>query len=232
VTDDRTDVESSETGSAVGTRVVGIDLGERRIGVSVSDSQRVLATPHSVITRTDAPSVDRRAIAALVSEFGAGLVVGGLPLTLAGDRGPAALRQRIGSRGGSGLGHAHGRIPLGSRTGLCDDRHGRIVRWRRRVAGRDCRRAALPPLDGGAQLQTFVGCPCHVGEHGMRSGAVETVDLQPSRRPFVGRAGLRRAAPSGHRPAGRIEPHGNGDSSAFQRGRLASVASVAGRRVM
>ena len=90
MTDDRTDVESSETGSAVGTRVVGIDLGERRIGVAVSDSQRVLATPHSVITRTDAPSVDRHAIAALVSEFGAGLVVVGLPLTLAGDRGPAA----------------------------------------------------------------------------------------------------------------------------------------------
>ena len=78
------------TGSAVGTRVVGIDLGERRIGVSVSDSQRVLATPHSVITRGREPSADRRAIAALVSELGAGLVVVGLPLTLAGDRGPAA----------------------------------------------------------------------------------------------------------------------------------------------
>jgi putative Holliday junction resolvase len=90
VTDDRTDVESSETGSAVGTRVVGIDLGERRIGVSVSDSQRVLATPYSVITRSGDTSADRRAIAALVSEFGAGLVVVGLPLTLAGDRGPAA----------------------------------------------------------------------------------------------------------------------------------------------
>ena len=78
------------TGSAVGTRVVGIDLGERRIGVSVSDSQRVLATPHSVITRGREPSADRRTIAALVSELGAGLVVVGLPLTLAGDRGPAA----------------------------------------------------------------------------------------------------------------------------------------------
>jgi len=77
-------------GSVVGTRVVGIDLGERRIGVSVSDSQRVLATPHSVITRTGELAADRRAIAALVSEFNAGLVVVGLPLTLAGDRGLAA----------------------------------------------------------------------------------------------------------------------------------------------
>lgn len=58
--------------------------------MSVSDSQRVLATPCSVITRCGEPTADRRAIAALVSEFGAGLVVVGLPLTLAGDRGPAA----------------------------------------------------------------------------------------------------------------------------------------------
>lgn len=91
MTDRRADAKPrGMTGSAVGTRVVGIDLGERRIGVSVSDSQRVLATPHSVITRGREPSADRRAIAALVSELGAGLVVVGLPLTLAGDRGPAA----------------------------------------------------------------------------------------------------------------------------------------------
>jgi putative Holliday junction resolvase len=77
-------------GSSVGTRVVGIDLGERRIGVSVSDSQRVLATPHSVIARSGDLSADRQAIAALVSQFDAGLVVVGLPLTLAGDRGRAA----------------------------------------------------------------------------------------------------------------------------------------------
>jgi len=52
-------------GSSVGTRVVGIDLGERRIGVSVSDSQRVLATPHSVIARSGDMSADRQAIAEL-----------------------------------------------------------------------------------------------------------------------------------------------------------------------
>ena len=70
--------------------VVGIDLGERRIGVSISDSKRVLATPHSLITRAGDAEADRRAIAAVVSEVGAGLVVIGLPLTLAGEEGPAA----------------------------------------------------------------------------------------------------------------------------------------------
>jgi putative holliday junction resolvase len=79
------------TGPAVGGgRVVGIDLGERRIGVSISDSKRVLATPHSLITRAGDAEADRRAIAAVVSEVGAGLVVVGLPLTLAGEEGPAA----------------------------------------------------------------------------------------------------------------------------------------------
>ncbi|MGA2528254.1 MAG: Holliday junction resolvase RuvX [Acidimicrobiales bacterium] len=74
----------------MGTRVIGIDLGERRIGVAVSDSRRVLASPHSVIKRSGAQSADHRAIAALVSEFDADLVVVGLPLSLSGQLGPAA----------------------------------------------------------------------------------------------------------------------------------------------
>jgi len=75
--------------SAVSTRVIGLDLGERRIGVSMSDTARSLATPHSVITR-HGPKADYPAIAAIVAELGAGLVVVGLPLTLAGAEGAAA----------------------------------------------------------------------------------------------------------------------------------------------
>jgi putative Holliday junction resolvase len=82
--------EVYEIGAAMGTRVIGIDLGERRIGVSVSDSRRVLASPHSVIQRSGEQSIDHRAIAAIVSEFDAGLVVVGLPLSLSGRCGPAA----------------------------------------------------------------------------------------------------------------------------------------------
>jgi putative Holliday junction resolvase len=43
-----------------------------------------------VIVRSGRPKLDHKAIAALVSEFDAGLVVVGLPLSLSGDRGPAA----------------------------------------------------------------------------------------------------------------------------------------------
>jgi putative Holliday junction resolvase len=90
VTGGQADREPYEIGAAVGTRVIGIDLGERRIGVSVSDSRRVLASPHSVIARSGDQGADHRAIAALVSEFDAGLVVIGLPLSLSGKLGPAA----------------------------------------------------------------------------------------------------------------------------------------------
>ncbi|MGA3215105.1 MAG: Holliday junction resolvase RuvX [Acidimicrobiales bacterium] len=84
------DPEPRRAGAGAGKRVVGIDLGERRIGVSVSDTRRVLASPHSVIQRCGEQAVDNRAIAAVVWELDAGLVVVGLPLSLSGHRGPAA----------------------------------------------------------------------------------------------------------------------------------------------
>lgn len=69
-------------------RAVGIDLGERRIGVAVSSGS--LATPYEVIERSGDRRRDRRAIAAVVDETGAEVVVVGLPLSLDGSHGPAA----------------------------------------------------------------------------------------------------------------------------------------------
>ncbi|HEX7096025.1 MAG TPA: Holliday junction resolvase RuvX [Acidimicrobiales bacterium] len=73
-------------------RVLGIDPGERRIGVAVSDSAGRVATPIEVIQRSGDVARDHRAIADLVAEWEAELVVVGLPLTLAGEVGPAARR--------------------------------------------------------------------------------------------------------------------------------------------
>ena len=85
-----TDTGASGAERPVASRVLGIDLGQRRIGVSISDTKRILATPHSVLTHNGAPAPARSAIAALVAELQVGLVVVGLPLTMAGDRGRAA----------------------------------------------------------------------------------------------------------------------------------------------
>lgn len=71
-------------------RVVGIDLGTRRIGVAVSDATGTLASPHSVIERGRERADDHRAIAAVVAEVEAERVVVGLPLSLSGAVGPAA----------------------------------------------------------------------------------------------------------------------------------------------
>lgn len=71
-------------------KVVGLDLGSRRIGVALSDPGQIIASPHTVIHRGKDHADDHRAIAALVEEEGAERVVVGLPLSLSGAKGPAA----------------------------------------------------------------------------------------------------------------------------------------------
>lgn len=74
--------------------MVGIDLGERRIGVAVSDPTGTIATPLTVIERSGDADADRAAIAAVVREVGAERVVVGVPVRLAGGEGPAARAAR------------------------------------------------------------------------------------------------------------------------------------------
>ena len=71
-------------------RVIGIDLGSRRIGVAVSDSGGVLASPYEVVARSGDESVDHRRLLALATEVEAERIVVGLPLSLDGSMGPAA----------------------------------------------------------------------------------------------------------------------------------------------
>lgn len=72
------------------SRVIGVDLGARRIGVAVSDDGEKVATPVATLPR----GVDRSgylvALGHLVSDYGARAVVVGLPLSLSGKAGPAA----------------------------------------------------------------------------------------------------------------------------------------------
>ncbi|MBW3651838.1 MAG: Holliday junction resolvase RuvX [Actinobacteria bacterium] len=71
-------------------RVVGIDLGTKRIGVAVSDSGGLVATPYEVVERGRDRAGDRRRLAALIDEVEAERVVVGLPLSMDGSFGPAA----------------------------------------------------------------------------------------------------------------------------------------------
>jgi len=71
-------------------RVVALDLGSRRVGVAVSDSGGVMATPYGTIERSGDIRADRARVAEIVLEVGAGMVVVGLPLSMDGRVGPAA----------------------------------------------------------------------------------------------------------------------------------------------
>jgi putative Holliday junction resolvase len=73
-------------------RALGLDLGSRRIGVAISDSEGRVATPIATLQRasTKDHGADHRAVADLVAEWGAEVVAVGLPLSLDGSIGPAA----------------------------------------------------------------------------------------------------------------------------------------------
>ena len=71
-------------------RVIGLDLGSARIGVAVSDSDRTVATPIEVVTRSRDAAAHRRRLADIVAEWEATTVVVGLPLSLSGQVGAAA----------------------------------------------------------------------------------------------------------------------------------------------
>ena len=76
-----------ETSRILG-RVLGLDLGDARIGVAVSDPDRRLALPFGTV-KAGAPQ-DVKAIAALVADNDISEVVVGHPLSLSGGAGPRA----------------------------------------------------------------------------------------------------------------------------------------------
>lgn len=71
-------------------RVVGVDLGSRRIGIAISDTGQSVATPVTTLRRGRTVEQDHRAIAGVVDEYGAIGTVVGVPLSLSGEVGPAA----------------------------------------------------------------------------------------------------------------------------------------------
>jgi len=70
---------------------LGLDPGDARIGVARSDPSGVLATPVETVRRGRG---DLARIAALVDEEGAIEVIVGLPRSLSGGEGPAAVKVR------------------------------------------------------------------------------------------------------------------------------------------
>ena len=75
-------------------RVLGIDLGTKRIGIALSNSERTVATPYTVITRSNDKHQDQNQIIEIANEWEATTLVFGLPISLDGTLGPAAQRTK------------------------------------------------------------------------------------------------------------------------------------------
>lgn len=73
-------------------RALGIDLGERRIGVAVSSGS--VASPIETVVRSGDRSADHRRLLAIAAEWEVDTIVVGLPLSLDGTEGPAATAIR------------------------------------------------------------------------------------------------------------------------------------------
>jgi putative pre-16S rRNA nuclease len=75
-------------------RVLGVDLGSRRIGLACSDPTGTIARPLMVLERSGDPAADHAAIVRTARGEEACRIVVGLPLSLSGRDGPAALLVR------------------------------------------------------------------------------------------------------------------------------------------
>jgi putative Holliday junction resolvase len=73
--------------------ILAIDLGEKRVGIAVSDALSISITRLEALPRTNWKQM-LRAVADLISRFDAQTVVIGLPLRLNGSAGDAALSAR------------------------------------------------------------------------------------------------------------------------------------------
>lgn len=82
----------------LGTTIVGLDLGEKTIGVAVSDTLRITATPLKTIRRR-AFAKDMDELAALLKGRTLGGMVSGLPKQMNGEEGErAAATRRLAKR--------------------------------------------------------------------------------------------------------------------------------------
>src|SRR4029079_10153808 len=70
-----------------GRRIMGLDVGTKTIGLALSDTRLVIASPLETIRRRRFRD-DIDALFALVDRHGVGGLVIGLPLTMAGGNGP------------------------------------------------------------------------------------------------------------------------------------------------
>ena len=86
---------------APGSRLLGLDLGEKTIGLALSDTSRSVATPMETLPRgkfsNDAVKIEK-----IIAEHNVGGLIVGLPLNMDGTDGPSAQSARAFARNFAG----------------------------------------------------------------------------------------------------------------------------------
>lgn len=86
-------VELDRLALAPDTRLLGLDLGEKTIGLALSDRLLMVATPMETLKRGKF-AADAARLDIIISEHGIGGLVVGLPLNMDGSDGPSAQSAR------------------------------------------------------------------------------------------------------------------------------------------
>ena len=88
-------VELSALGQALrpGQRLLGLDLGEKTIGLALSDTSLTVATPFKTLKRGKFKA-NATELAALIADHDVGGLIIGLPLNMDGSDGPSAQSAR------------------------------------------------------------------------------------------------------------------------------------------
>lgn len=72
-------------------RVMGLDIGDKRIGVALSDPEGILASPLTIVTRSEEMG-DIATLTNLVTRNQAGRIIVGLPINMDGSVGQQAQK--------------------------------------------------------------------------------------------------------------------------------------------
>ena len=109
-------------------RLLGLDLGEKTIGLALSDTLLTIATPLETLKRGKF-AADAAALDHIIAEHGVGGLVVGLPLNMDGGDGPSAQSARAFARNFAARSHIP--IALCGRAAIDRRRHAHAARRRR-----------------------------------------------------------------------------------------------------
>jgi putative pre-16S rRNA nuclease len=93
----RADISELKADLRPGQRLMGLDLGEKTIGLALSDTLLTVASPLKTLKRGKF-AADALVLGLLIAEHGIGGLVIGLPLNMDGSEGPSAQSARAFTR--------------------------------------------------------------------------------------------------------------------------------------